>query len=139
MTECQHCKSKVVTVGLNTGQQIRCANCLTIWTFGKVETDATDRLAWRSFWLGLSSILFLFFTGIPAIYYGVRSLLRMRFVKPKKRDRAAAIAGTTMGGCFGIFVSFFRFPVGNHRTDCVPDLHRHRSWQRSRRAKQSVF
>lgn len=106
MTECQVCNSKLVTDGLNSGQQIRCANCQSLSRFGKVEKVATDRLAWRSFWLGISSILLLSITGIPAIYYGIRSLLRMRFIKPVRRDRAAAIIGTTLGGCLGVFVGF---------------------------------
>ena len=106
MTECQHCNSTLVTDGLSSGQQIRCANCLAISTFGQVEKVETHRLAWRSFWLGLSSVFLLFLTGLPAIYYGIRSLLRMRFVKPKSSDRAAAIAGTALGGCFGIIVGF---------------------------------
>ncbi len=104
MTDCQVCNSKLVTHGLSPGRQIRCANCLSLSRFGKIEKVATDQLAWRSFWLGISSILFLTITGIPAIYYGVRSLLRMRFIRPERRDRAAAIIGTTLGGCFGIFV-----------------------------------
>ncbi len=107
MTECQFCNSKLVTDGLNPGQQVRCASCLTLFKFGKIEKVATHRLAWRSFWLGLASIVLLFITGFPAMYYGIRSLLRMRFVKPKPSDRAAAIAGTALGGCFGIFVGFF--------------------------------
>lgn len=68
---------------------------------------ATDRLAWRSFWLGIASIVLLFLTGIPAIYYGTKSLLRMRFFKPKRSDRIAAIAGTAMGGCFGVCLGLF--------------------------------
>jgi hypothetical protein len=104
MTQCQFCNSNLVSAGLNPGQQIRCANCLEIGIFGKIEKVATHQMAWRSFWLGLSSILLLFFTGLPAIYYGIRSLLRMRFVKPKPIDRAVAITGTALGGCFGILV-----------------------------------
>jgi hypothetical protein len=106
MTDCQFCDSKLVTDGLFPGQQIRCANCHSLSRFGKVEKVATHRLAWRSFWLGISSILLLTITGIPALYYGVRSLLRMRFVKPERRDQVAAIIGTSLGGCFGIFVGF---------------------------------
>jgi hypothetical protein len=107
MTECQSCNSKLVTAGLTPGQQVRCANCLTLFKFGKIEKVPTHRLAWRSFWLGLSSIVLLFITGLPAMYYGIRSLIRMRFVKPKPSDRAAAITGTALGGCFGIFIGFF--------------------------------
>jgi len=106
MNICHVCNSKLVIEGLTSGQQFRCANCHSLSRFGKVEKVATDRLAWRSLWLGISSILLLTITGIPAIYYGVRSLLRMRFVKPERRDQAAAIIGTTLGGCFGIFVGF---------------------------------
>lgn len=106
MTQCQVCDSKLVTDGLISGQQVRCANCQSLSRFGKLEKVATHRLAWRSFWLGLSSILLLTFTGIPAMYYGIRSLLRMRFIKPARMDRAAAIAGTTLGGCFGVFFGF---------------------------------
>lgn len=106
MSECQFCNSNLVTSGLSPGQQIRCANCLTLFTFGQVEKVATHRLAWRSFWLGLLSICLLFITGLPAVYYGIRSLLRMRFVRPKPSDRAAAIVGTALGGCFGVFIGF---------------------------------
>lgn len=106
MTNCQECDSRLVTDGLIPGQQIRCANCQAFSTFGKVEKVATDRLAWRSFWLGISSILLLTITGIPAVYYGVRSLLRMRFLRSERRDRMAAIIGTSLGGCFGVFVGF---------------------------------
>lgn len=104
MTVCQHCNAKLITEGLDPGQQISCAQCQGLSTHGEIQNVATDRLAWRSLWLGLSSILLLFITGIPAIYYGIKSLLRMRFVKPKPTDKAAAIAGTTLGGCFGVAV-----------------------------------
>lgn len=102
MTQCPSCKSNLIADGLNPGQPIRCAHCQTSFMFGQAEAIPTHRLAWRSCWLGLLSIPFLFLAGIPAIYYGVRSLRRMRFVKPKPSDRAAAIAGTAMGGCFGV-------------------------------------
>ncbi|MFK7767867.1 MAG: DUF4190 domain-containing protein [Mariniblastus sp.] len=104
MTQCQQCNSNLITDGLTPGQQIFCAHCRNLSRFGEIEKVATDRLAWRSFWLGLSSIVLLFFTGIPAIYFGIKSLLRMRFVKPKSSDRTAAIAGTAMGGCFGVLM-----------------------------------
>ena len=103
MTECQNCNSKLVTDGLQPGQRIRCANCQATFEFGTTEKVPANKLAWRSLWLGLASILLIFFTGIPAIYYGIKSLLRMRFVKSKPSDKAAAIAGTALGGCFGLF------------------------------------
>lgn len=106
MTECQSCNSKLETEGLQPGQRYRCANCEAVHLFGTTEKVPADKLAWRSLWLGLASIILVFITGIPAIYYGIKSLLRMRFVKSKKSDRAAAIAGTALGGCFGLFFGF---------------------------------
>ena len=114
MTQCQRCQTTLVADGILTGQRIRCANCSHQFRFGEEEKTSTDRLAWRSFWLGLSSLILLFFTGIPAIYFGVRSLLRMRFTQPRPRDRFAALAGTAMGGCFGLaggFIVFFSAAV----------------------------
>ena len=73
-----------------------------MFRLGEEQKTSADRLAWRSFWLGLSSLVLLFFTGLPAIYYGIRSMLRMRFIKSRPKDRFAAVAGTAMGGCFGV-------------------------------------
>lgn len=109
---CQTCNSLLLTRGVVPGQQIRCGRCGDISRFGTVESVPTDRLAWRSFWLGLSSIVLLFITGLPAIYYGIKSLMRMRFSKPKTSDRVAAIVGTSMGGCFGIVVGAMVLLVG---------------------------
>lgn len=111
MAECQVCHAKLLTEGLSSGQQFRCANCQSFSRYGTIDKVAADRLAWRSFWLGIASILLLTLTGIPAIYYGVRSLLRMRFVKPKRSDQAAAIIGTTLGGFFGVLVGFITVGV----------------------------
>ncbi len=109
MTQCTSCNSNLVTDGLTSGQQYRCANCYSFSRFGKLDRIAADRLAWRSFWLGISSVLLLTLTGIPAIYYGIRSLLRMRFVRPKRGDQAAAVIGVTLGGFFGVFIGFISF------------------------------
>ncbi len=111
MTQCPTCNSKLVTDGLSSGQQFRCANCNSFSRFGKTDRVAADRLAWRSFWLGIASILLLTLTGIPAVYYGVRSLLRMRFVRAKRGDQAAAILGVGLGGFFGMFIGFLVFCV----------------------------
>ena len=111
MTDCQTCNSKLVTDGLLPGQRFRCASCKTIFRFGKIEKVPTNKLAWRSFWLGISSIILMPITGIPAMYYGIRSLLRMRFVQTKPGDRAAAVIGTALGGCFGLFFGFLAMMV----------------------------
>lgn len=103
-SECPSCNSVLITRTVTPGQSIRCGRCSQIIRFGTTEKVATDKLAWRSLWLGVASLVFLFFTGIPAVYYGIRSLLRMRFFRPKTSDRAAAVVGTTLGGCMGVFV-----------------------------------
>ncbi len=102
MTQCQKCAATLVVEELSPGQQVRCAKCAHVFRLGEEQKTSANRLAWRSFWLGLSSIVLLFFTGLPAIYYGIRSLLRMRFIKSRPKDRFAAVAGTAMGGCFGV-------------------------------------
>ncbi len=107
MTPCQNCQTELVSDGIVSGQQVRCVHCRHVFCFGREEKLSADRLAWRSFWLGLASMCCIFFTGIPAIYFGVRSLLRMRFTKVRPRDRFAAAAGTVMGGCFGLFGGLF--------------------------------
>jgi hypothetical protein len=106
MTICQKCNAILIADGLPQGQQVRCVKCANLFRLGEEKKTSADRLAWRSFWLGLSSLVFIFFTGLPAIYYGIRSLLRMRFTKPRPKDRFAAVAGTMMGGCFGLCGAF---------------------------------
>ncbi len=103
MTQCQQCHAELFVEGIPQGQQVRCVSCSHLFRLGEAEKVSADRWAWRSFWLGLSSLILLFITGIPAIYYGVRSLLRMRFSRPGPGDRMAAIAGTIMGSVFGLF------------------------------------
>lgn len=106
MTTCQKCSAILISDGLPQSQQVRCVKCANVFRLGEEKKTSADRLAWRSFWLGLASLVFIFFTGLPAIYYGIRSLLRMRFTKPRPKDRFAAVAGTMMGGCFGMFGAF---------------------------------
>ena len=102
MTQCPKCEATLIADGLAEGQQVRCVQCATLFRLGEEQKTSADRLAWRSFWLGLSSLVFLFLTGIPAIYYGIRSMLRMRFTKPRPKDQFAAVSGTMLGGCFGV-------------------------------------
>ena len=87
---------------------LRCAACATQFEFdGQSDTARVrkpNRFAWRSLWLGLSSILLLFLTGVPAVYYGVRALLQMRYQRPTSRERAAAIGGTVLGTLFGMLM-----------------------------------
>ena len=106
MTNCQQCNTALVGEGISQGQQVRCARCSHLFRLGDQASSSADKFAWRSFWLGLISFVFLFLTGLPAIYYGVKSLLRSRFIQARPIDKAAAVAGTAMGGCFGILGGF---------------------------------
>jgi len=100
---CQECHKSLVTVEVEPGQRLRCGNCFHTFQYGKIEKSSTDRLAWRSFWLGIFSLFFCSFTGIPAFIFGVKSLGRMRFNNPPVGDKIAAMLGTVLGGVFGIF------------------------------------
>jgi hypothetical protein len=87
-------------------QQVRCARC------GKVSRPQTDNVSQRkpnraarwSLWLGLSSILLLSITGIPALILGIRSLLQMRYEQPTRREKEAGVVGTLLGAIFGVLL-----------------------------------
>ncbi|MDG2184529.1 MAG: hypothetical protein P8K79_02550 [Mariniblastus sp.] len=87
-------------------QQVRCARC------GKVSRPQTENASQRkpnraarwSLWLGLSSILLLSITGIPALILGIRSLLQMRHEQPTKREKEAGVLGTLLGLVFGVLL-----------------------------------
>lgn len=105
--QCPQCESPLVDANrVAPAQLLRCARCAA-----KFEVDGFDgpaRIvqrnfrAWRSFWLGLTSIILLFITGIPAIWYGTRALLEMRHQRTLPRDRTAALVGTGLGFLFGV-------------------------------------
>jgi len=99
---CPQCESVMLVEVFGTSNPIRCASCGNISLAPNKKSSDVHTYAWRSLWLGLASILLLFLTGIPAIWYGVRSLLRMRFVRSQPKDRKAAIAGVALGVIFGI-------------------------------------
>lgn len=98
---CSNCESILLTDVFKTPNPIRCTACGHISIPQTKSSNQANRFAWRSFWLGLTSIVLLCLTGIPAIWYGVRSLLQMRFVRSQKNDRKAAIAGICLGLLFG--------------------------------------
>jgi len=102
---CPQCKSILLVEVFGNSSPIRCASCGSVTMPTNPKSTVVNRYAWRSLWLGLSSILLLFLTGIPAIWYGVRSLLQMRFVRCQKNDRKAAAAGVALGVLFGIFAT----------------------------------
>ena len=112
---CQRCNTKLVTNFISASQSadvvIRCGNCGEVWSPLQGEIGV-DKNAWRSLWLGLVSPLLICFTGIPALYFGIKSLLRTRYTRTRPRDRRAAIVGTIMGGLFGVFGSLCVFGIG---------------------------
>lgn len=100
--ECESCQRPLLLEGESI--LVRCSACGKISERDANRSKATDRMAWRSLWLGLASVFFLFLTGLPAIYYGVRSLLRMRYTAAEKGDRVAAVGGITSGLFFGLVI-----------------------------------
>lgn len=106
MFQCPHCQSELVLGLVSHQQQVRCARC------GKVSRPQTDNVSQRkpnraarwSLWLGLSSILLLSITGIPALILGIRSLLQMRYEQPTRREKEAGVVGTLLGAIFGVLL-----------------------------------
>jgi hypothetical protein len=111
LARCERCDSQLAITGISAGRPVCCASCGNIFEIGKSQT-APDKWARRSLWLGISSVLFLCFTGLPALYLGFRSLLRMRHIKARPEDRAAAIAGTILGALFGLLGGFCLLSTG---------------------------
>lgn len=100
---CPHCESWLLVEVYGTSNPIRCTSCGGVSIPPNKTATQVNRYAWRSFWFGLASIVLLFVAGIPAIWYGVRSLLQMRFTRSQKSDRKAAVAGVALGVVFGVF------------------------------------
>ena len=106
MFQCPHCQSELVLGLISHRQQVRCARC------GKVSRPQTENVSQRkpnraarwSLWLGLSSILLLSITGIPALILGIRSLLQMRHEQPTRREKEAGVVGTLLGAIFGVLL-----------------------------------
>jgi hypothetical protein len=63
-----------------------------------------NRAARWSFWLGISSIVLLWITGIPALILGTRALWQMRHQKTTKQEKRWAITGTLLGTLFGLLL-----------------------------------
>ena len=105
---CLECGAELYTDFISENQSgklwLRCGKCGDFIDSGIMSDAPVDKFARRSFWLGISSILLLFLTGLPAIYYGIRSMLRARHTSVRREDRRAAIIGTSMGTVFGVMV-----------------------------------
>ncbi|MCH2181044.1 MAG: DUF4190 domain-containing protein [Mariniblastus sp.] len=103
MSKCPHCQSELLVGLVSHQQQVRCARCGTI-SLPQIEqgTGQPNRAARWSLWLGVSSILLLWITGIPALILGIRALWQMRYNKPTEREKKSAIIGTVLGTTFGV-------------------------------------
>ena len=105
MSKCPRCQSELVVGLVSNQQQVRCARGGSI-SQPQVEqgTRQVNRAARWSLWLGLSSILLLWITGIPALILGIRALWQMRYKRPTKREKESAIIGTVLGTTFGLLL-----------------------------------
>ncbi len=70
--------------------------------YDAIPKSSTPKLALASMILGISSLVLLFFTGIPAVVTGHMALSKT----PQPRDRKRAIAGLILG-YFGIALTLF--------------------------------
>ncbi|MEM7455485.1 MAG: hypothetical protein AAF456_14125 [Planctomycetota bacterium] len=103
---CAKCSALLVAdQSIGKGAYVRCYRCGDSWARDEVRINR-DRMAWWSLWLGIASIMMICFSGFPAIYFGIRSLMRMKHRRVRPRDRSAAVIGTTFGVFFGIFWGF---------------------------------
>jgi hypothetical protein len=106
---CIECKTELLSDIYPPAKAIRCASCGSVASRNHETAEKANRLAWRSLWLGLSSILLLCFTGIPAVWFGIRSLLQMRFTQKRIQDQRAATFGIALGVIFGVMASVVVF------------------------------
>ena len=102
---CKNCDTNLCAIEVPQNVQIRCSKCGYI-TFMEGNADDFVQLknAWRSLWLGLASIILIFLTGIPAVYFGIKALLKMRYQKVTSATKFAAIAGVVIGGIWGVLI-----------------------------------
>lgn len=110
MSSCNHCQAELYTDSIAGVRNLRCAKCNHLNSFvGKSQTNQ-NRDAWFSLWLGLSSMLLICVTGIPALFFGIRALAKMRYHPTSSRAKTATIVGLAAGfvGTFviGLFAAF---------------------------------
>ncbi len=102
---CQSCQTALLPTKTAREQLVRCGGCGSTFLplmSEKSAIEKTDRMAKWSFWLGISSLVLLMFTGIPALVLGFRSLRRMRFRAVDKREKFQAMTGVVLGLIFGV-------------------------------------
>ena len=102
MTICSHCQADLYTESIAGGRSVRCAGCNGLNLYeGEKGSGNQNREAWFSLVLGLSSFFFSCLTGLPAIFFGIRALRKMRYLPTSGRAKVAAIIGIATGGLIG--------------------------------------
>ena len=100
---CDKCKKDLCAVEIPDDVQFRCSVCGHVGFQNSSRDDHIQvQSAWWSLWLGLASIVLIFFTGIPAVYLGIKALLKMRYQKVTNLTRFAAVGGVAIGGVWGV-------------------------------------
>ncbi len=92
---------------------------------------ALSRAAVVSFLLGLASPIFLFLTGIPAIWIGLNAVRAVHRAEGRLRGRRLAVAGMVLGGagCIAavlglLMVVFYTLRVRSQQLECENHLRR---------------
>ena len=117
MTICSHCNAELYTDSIAGARSVRCAGCGGVNLSGEEKGSGNqNRDAWYSLVLGMASLICSFVAGLPAIFFGIRALRKMRYLPTSGRAKTAAISGT-VAGFFGTFVigsclAFFGIIVG---------------------------
>ena len=102
MTICSHCQAELYTETIAGARSVRCAGCNGLNLYeGEKGSGNQNREAWLSLLLGISSFFFSCLTGLPAVFFGIRALRKMRYLPTSGRAKVAAIIGIVTGGFIG--------------------------------------
>jgi len=106
--ECPQCQHRVVTGrSSQPDSYVRCSSCSFIFPEDpaeKLKTIWATRFGWFSFLFGILSFGLGFIAGIPAIYFGIRSLKTRTSIYAEHPQRWMATSGIVMGGVIGAVV-----------------------------------
>ena len=102
--DCSNCNQSLVAANERKGANwFRCSHCGQIQPFDLDDgTKGLRRLSIWSLILGMASIVFGLFTGIPAILLGLKRTRKRTSPFRQNRDYYLAIFGIFTGGVFGL-------------------------------------
>ena len=101
---CLGCHTDLQFLELSANPSIRCCQCGKVFSATSNPSGMSNvnpRSVW-SFILGLSSLVCLIFTGIPAILFGMNSLKQIRKSKNQQHGKWLSCIGITSGLVFGV-------------------------------------